>query len=102
MRIMVQTSVILALTIISGPSMSEDFKESVINGYKKRCIEVRTNKGEDKEKVMAICSCESSVLNDNFTAFEFLLAGAKKQLDKPMLSEEEIEEFKEKIKACLK
>ena len=93
---------VVSLTALSSPSMGAGFKESVITGYKNRCIEVRTSKGQNKDMIKAICDCESLVLNNNFNTFEFLLAGAKKKMDKPMFSKEKLQEFKKKLKSCAK
>lgn len=96
-------AVFTVLISTSLPALCDEFKESIINGYKNRCIEVRTKNGQKENDVRSICDCESSVLNDNFSTFQLIMAvAATNMANKPLLSEEEIREFKQKIKLCEK
>lgn len=90
------------LILVSGQTLCQEFKESVIGGYKNRCIEVRTKSGQNERDVLSICNCEASVLNDNYSTFELMMVTAKNMANKPLASEEEIREFKQKIKVCEK
>lgn len=90
------------LILASGPTLSKEIKESVVNGYKNRCIEVRTKNGQNENDVRSVCECEASVLSANFSTFEIMMAAAKKELNQPILTEEQIREFRQKIKVCEK
>ena len=95
-------AVFAVLISASVPALCEEFKESVINGYKNRCIEVRTKNGQNENDVRSVCNCEASVLNDNFSTFQLMMVAAKNMANKPLLSEEDVREFKQKIKLCEK
>ncbi|MDQ7049811.1 MAG: hypothetical protein Q9M92_09805 [Enterobacterales bacterium] len=97
-------TILIFIFLTSGSELSkaDGFRESVISGYKSSCIEDRSRRGQKTESVKEICDCESSVLNENFSTFEFLLAGAKMKMDKRMLSKEAIQDFRLKLKSCNK
>lgn len=74
----------------------------MINGYKNRCIEVQTKNGKNEKMVRAVCDCEGSVLNDNFSTFELMMIAAADKSNNPLLSKEKTRDFMHKIKACEK
>jgi hypothetical protein len=47
-------AVFTVLIAASVPAQCEEFKESVINGYKNRCIEVRTKNGQNENDVRSV------------------------------------------------
>lgn len=102
MKKILALAVFTALISASVPALCEEFKESMISGYKNRCIEVRTKNGQNENDVRTVCDCQTSVLNDNFSTFQLMMVTAKNMANKPLLSEEEVRELKQKIKLCEK
>jgi hypothetical protein len=93
---------LVIFAVYQGNAAASGFKDDVAAGYKDRCIEVRTNKGQDKYFVLSVCECEANVLKDNFTTYELLMADARKQQGKEVLTKEQVIDFRKKLKSCSK
>jgi hypothetical protein len=88
------------LVVIQSNVGAAGYKDGVADGYKNRCIEARASKGQEQKHVLSVCECEASVLKENFSTYELLMAGAKKKQGEEALSKEEIIEFRKKLRTC--
>jgi hypothetical protein len=78
----------------------ESFKNSILSGYKNRCVQVMSQKENDKAFITKVCNCEAEVIDENFTTFELIITAGKQMSGVEPTDKEKIKELKVKIKQC--
>jgi hypothetical protein len=90
----------LALFGASTAMAAEDgLRESIIGGYRARCVEVNTAKGLGKDAVGKLCDCEVRVFDRNYSTMAMFMLGVRVASgDRP--SEAELAGIRRQIRAC--
>jgi hypothetical protein len=78
----------------------ESFKDSILAGYKNRCVQVMSQTENDHTFISKVCNCEAEVIDENFTTFELIIAAGKEKSGLEPMDKEKIKELKVKIKQC--
>jgi len=93
-------SFIIFTFFVSSCLAEESFKDSILAGYKDRCINVMSQKGNDNTLISKVCNCETEVIDENFTTFELIITAGKQKSGLEPMDKEKIKDLKVKIKQC--
>lgn len=91
----------IMLTFCASSSFAdESFKDTILSGYKDRCVKVMSQKKSDQAFISKVCNCEAEVIDENFTTFELIVTAGKHKSGLTPIDKEKINELKVKIKQC--
>ena len=85
---------------VSNCFAEQSFKYSILTGYKDRCENVMSQKGNDSALISKVCNCETEVIDENFTTFELIITAGKQKSGLEPMDKEKIKDLKAKIKQC--
>ncbi|AWB66672.1 hypothetical protein C2869_09620 [Saccharobesus litoralis] len=92
--------VLFASTLMMPNAHANSFRSGVLEGFKEKCLARYKNKDIDENKAIEICQCETKVLDDNNSSWDFIVLGVKSAIGSDVKNTEKAKAIRKDMAKC--